>query len=249
MVRAQLETTRQTKTAAEQTSAEHAESTAQLRVEIKLLMEQVEHKDQQMRENKARDKENELEVKKLREDALAARKQLELMSKREPSILENRDTAIATRKKAEIEITTLEEALEGLKRRNTNDVKSLRESLAHLKTELAAAAARGVRLTGETEGNVLELLEKRRKEIERLQEAQKRMEKNSAEFVESIRGELEALQHAVNESGQRSEAYQDRVKGAKLELTELLRKIRTFKEDEAEKEKAEGLARKSEGSS
>ncbi|KAG1392965.1 hypothetical protein G6F58_012408 [Rhizopus delemar] len=116
-IRNQLETIRQTKAQNEKDTQYYTSSNKILRTRIKEIMQALESKQKSLDETKRASSELELKVKQLKDEALASRRQLEDLRRREQVLEHDRDVAVKERNQLKHKHNLLGDSIEQLRDR------------------------------------------------------------------------------------------------------------------------------------
>ncbi|KAG2180116.1 hypothetical protein INT43_003904 [Umbelopsis isabellina] len=131
----QLQTSQEAKESNEASAKQFLESNTKLRKEIQIIMQTLESKQQILDATRASTADKELQVKRLRDEALLSRKQLEELASKEKELLEARDSAIENTHRSEREHLILQEAYGSMQHKYQNDIQQLQHDLEELQNE------------------------------------------------------------------------------------------------------------------
>lgn len=172
--------------------------------------------------------EMEAQVKKLRDEALASRKKLEELRRKEQVLERDRNAAVAEKEQTERQQIVLLESIKSLESRFEREVAVLRRDLAVVQSYISEVSERSARVAREIEQKIEQQVAARRQLIEHLETVRKKMQANLHQFVEQMRAELQPLLDDVNRSTAHTKDFEYAVIRCRGEVNGLVARIRAY---------------------
>ncbi|EPB89255.1 hypothetical protein HMPREF1544_03879 [Mucor circinelloides 1006PhL] len=194
--RAQLEIMRQTKLKHEKDTINYTNSNKVYRNRIKEIMQVLESKQKALEGTKGSSSQLELKVKQLKDEALASRRQLEDLRRREQVLEHDRDVAVKEKNQIKYKQHVLQDSIDQLRVRCDREVALLQKDHSILIDQ--------ARYITERNEHMIELislkLKQRRQHIEHLALMKRQLRSNTEAFVQDVRNHLQALKTEIDES-------------------------------------------------
>lgn len=215
--RSQLDTVRESKKKYQLEAQEYAESNTQLRAEIQNLMRTLDSKQQQLNQSKRSSQDMESEVKRLKQEAAKARKELDAAMEKHKFV---------TEEKARLDqhYKVLEESMASGPQR---EVDRLRQELRVVNAQLAIVAERCSLASKIHETRAYQWVEEQQQRLDALRRMRDQVQSNTQAFVDHVRSELEALASNVQET---DGDLQTAVERCQSDMERLIVSIRTYAE-------------------
>ncbi|KAI8090472.1 hypothetical protein BDF21DRAFT_357030 [Thamnidium elegans] len=194
--RLQLESICQTKLQHEKDTVNYTNSNKIFRTRIKEIMQVLESKQKVLEGTKGSSSQLELKVKQLKDEALASRRQLEDLRRREQVLEHDRDVAVKEKNQMKQKQSLLQDSIDQLR------IRCERE-MALLQKDHSILIEQARNITDKNE-NMIELitfkLKQRRQHIESLALMKRQLRSNTETFVENVRTHLQALKTEIQDS-------------------------------------------------
>ncbi|KAF7732891.1 hypothetical protein EC973_000167 [Apophysomyces ossiformis] len=229
--KAQLASARELKAQAEEDTKIYTEANRTYRTNIQELMQVLESKQRTLDATKQASRVLESQVKKLKDEALASRKQLEELRRKEQVLERDRDVAVADKQRAECQRQALTDAVAMLGTRFARELASLQTDLAtvnHL-TRSIGERAQTQALMIETK-MTKQMMLKRKEYMEQLIQAKHHLESNTQAFVDHVQTDLQSLIDNIDKATGRTDDFQNAVLKCRGEVNGLINRIRTYTE-------------------
>ncbi|KAF7723735.1 hypothetical protein EC973_001711 [Apophysomyces ossiformis] len=227
-IRKQLESARQVKQQCELESQAYADSNVQYRATIQELIQTLETKQKSLDSTKRSSIHLETQVKKLKDEALASRKQLEDLRRKERVLERDRDMAVAEKGQTERQHLVLRECVQKLSSRFENEVVGLRQDLETVQGQIKVMAERSLILANGVEARIKQRTMERRQLMSQLTAVRTQMEANTQRFVDQVRSELQALMNDVYRTANRTDDFHSAVTKCRGEVSGLVARIRAY---------------------
>ncbi|KAG1254056.1 hypothetical protein G6F68_011040 [Rhizopus microsporus] len=223
-IRNQLETIRQTKAQNEKDTQYYTSSNKILRTRIKEIMQALESKQKSLDETKRASSELELKVKQLKDEALASRRQLEDLRRREQVLEHDRDVAVKERNQLKRKQNLLGDSVEQLRDRCEKEMVSLRKDHSLLVEQ--------AKLITERNELMMELVHKklkqRRQQTDNIALVKRQLRTNISAFVSHAKSLLDALKLDVEQSSIKTKDCTSASIQCSGEVNGLLTRMRTI---------------------
>ncbi|KAG0173457.1 hypothetical protein DFQ28_008408 [Apophysomyces sp. BC1034] len=224
----QLASARQLKCQAEEDAKNNAESNRSYRTNIQELMQVLESKQQALDMTKKSSVDLESQVKKLKNEALASRKQLEDLRRKEQVLERDRDIAVAEKERTERQCQILTESMTVLGSRFEREMTGLRNDLTTVEHQVASIADHAQEQALSAESKIRKQTDKRKEHMRRLVEAKTLLETNTQAFVDHVQAEFQTLIDAIDKAAGRTDDFQTAVSRCRGEVNGLVSRIRTY---------------------
>ncbi|KAI7883215.1 hypothetical protein K492DRAFT_159723 [Lichtheimia hyalospora FSU 10163] len=226
--RLQLETARQTKAQSEIDAQNYVESNKQYRHDIKGLMQVLESKQELLDTTKRSSMAMEAQVKKLRDEALASRKKLEELRRKEQVLERDRNAAVAEKEQTERQQIVLKQAMESLATRFEREVCGLRQDLDSVQHQVQVMADGSETIARTVEAKIQQCTQERKMLITRMQTLRSHMQGNLQQFVDQMHAEIQPLLRSVNQSASTTKDFEYSVLKCRGEVNGLVARIRAY---------------------
>lgn len=194
--RQQLETIRQNKLQHEKDITNNTNSNKVCRTRIKEIMQVLESKQKALEGTKGSSNQLELKVKQLKDEALASRRQLEDLRRREQVLEHDRDVAVKEKNQTKQKQNLLQGSIEQLRVRYEREIALLAKDHSVLIEQSKYITERN-----ECMAELISLkLAQRKNYIENLTMMKKQLQVNTSNFVENVRSHLQALKTEIDQS-------------------------------------------------
>lgn len=194
--RQQLETIRQNKLQHEKDITNNTNSNKVCRTRIKEIMQVLESKQKALEGTKGSSNQLELKVKQLKDEALASRRQLEDLRRREQVLEHDRDVAVKEKNQTKQKQNLLQDSIEQLRVRCEREIALLAKDHSVLIEQSKYITERN-----ECMAELISLkLAQRKNYIENLTMMKKQLQVNTSNFVENVRSHLQALKTEIDQS-------------------------------------------------
>ena len=170
----------------------------------------------------------EAQVKKLRDEALASRKKLEDLRRKEQVLERDRNAAVAEKEQTERQHSVLKEAVKRLETRFGREVAGLRQDLTSIQTQVQVLSERGQMIVQLSEQKIKQCAAERKELIAGLQVMRRQMQDNLQTFVRQMRSELGPLLDDVNRSTSVTKDFEYSVLRCRGEVNGLVARIRAY---------------------
>ncbi|KAI9268066.1 hypothetical protein BDA99DRAFT_558247 [Phascolomyces articulosus] len=226
--RSQLETARQAKAQSELDAHNYVESNKKFRGDIQVLMQTLEGKQQILDSTKKSSMTMEAQVKKLRDEALASRKKLEELRRKEQVLERDRNAAVAEKEQTERQHIVLKESVQRLETRFEREVAGLRQDLSLVQSQVQLMSERSQLIATLSEQKIKQCAAERKELIAGLQAMRGQMQDNLQCFVQQMRTELAPLLDHVNQSSSTIKDFEYSVLRCRGEVNGLVARIRAY---------------------
>ncbi|KAI7855602.1 hypothetical protein BDC45DRAFT_534396 [Circinella umbellata] len=226
--RSQLETARQAKAQSELDAHNYVESNKNYRGNIQELMHTLEGKQQILETTKKSSMAMETQVKKLRDEALASRKKLEDLRRKEQVLERDRNVAVAEKEQTERQHLVLKESVKHLETRFGREVAGLRQDLTFIQTQVQIMTERSQMIVQLSEQKIKQCAAERKELIAGLQVMRGQMQDNLQSFVQQMRSELAPLLDDINRSTSTTKDFEYSVLRCRGEVNGLVARIRAY---------------------
>ncbi|KAI8380659.1 hypothetical protein EDC96DRAFT_491759 [Choanephora cucurbitarum] len=220
----QLLTVKENKEQSEKENEEFIESNKQLRADIQEIMQVLESKQQLLDSTKKSSVGTENRVKQLKDEALAARKELDDLKRREHTIEKERRTIELLKEKQLQSQKTLEQTVAQSKAEFAKEIQSMEMELASVQDQINTLKQKDM------VAEVKEVVEKQSKErqalIQQYHQVQKEIEANNQQFVELVKQELKDLMDQLTQQHD-SSSLETEVDNCKEDVQGLVSRIKT----------------------
>ncbi|KAI8335203.1 hypothetical protein BD560DRAFT_414126, partial [Blakeslea trispora] len=218
----QLLTVKENKEQSEKENEEFIESNKQLRADIQEIMQVLESKQQLLDSTKKSSLGTENRVKQLKDEAMAARKELDDLKRREHTIEKERRTIDLLKEKQLQSQKTLEQSVAQSKAEFAKEIQSMEMELASVQDQIKTLKQKDMAAEAK------EIVEKQAKErqglIQKYHQVQKEIEANNQQFVELVKQELKDLMDQLTSP---SLSLETEVNNCKEDVHGLISRIKT----------------------
>jgi methyl-accepting chemotaxis protein len=228
LLQKQLETTNQSKLISEKNAKEFMESNTLLRGDIQILMQTLESKQQILDATRAATADKELQVKKLRDEALLSRKQLEDLASKEKELLEARDSAIEHTQRSEREHLTIRDAFGSMQLKYQKDIQQLQRDLEDLQKQFRQISAKSEQSMKILQNQMQQILDSRDTDMEEMSRLSSCLVKKNQAFAHKTTSQVDELRQEVSSYINQSENIADNVVGCRDEVNGLITRMRNF---------------------
>ncbi|CEP17972.1 hypothetical protein [Parasitella parasitica] len=222
--RTQLEAVRQTKLKHEKETMNYTNSNKAYRTRIKEIMQVIESKQKALDGTKGSSSQLELKVKQLKDEALASRRQLEDLRRREQVLEHDRDVAVREKNQIKHKQHVLQDSIDQLRVRCEREVALLQKDHSVLVDQ--------ARYITERNEHMIELitlkLKQRRQHIEHLALMKRQLRSNTEAFVQDVRTHLQALKTEIEESAMQTKDCTHAAIQCRGEVNGLVTRIKTI---------------------
>ncbi|KAG0793187.1 hypothetical protein G6F16_004899 [Rhizopus arrhizus] len=223
-IRNQLETIRQTKAQNEKDTQYYTSSNKILRTRIKEIMQALESKQKSLDETKRASSELELKVKQLKDEALASRRQLEDLRRREQVLEHDRDVAVKERNQLKHKHNLLGDSIEQLRDRCEREMILLQKDHS-----LLVEQAKYIK---ERNDLMMELvyikLKQRRQQTDNIALMKRQLRANTDTFVDYVKSLLDTLKTDIERSAAQTKDCASASIQCSGEVNGLLTRMRTI---------------------
>ncbi|KAI9490933.1 hypothetical protein BDB00DRAFT_960437 [Zychaea mexicana] len=226
--RSQLETARQAKAQSELDAHNYVESNKKYRTDIQGLMQTLEVKQQVLDTTKKSSMAMEAQVKKLRDEALASRKKLEELRRKEQVLERDRNVAVAEKEQTERQHIVLKESVARLSTRFEREAAGLRQDLTSVQDQVSLMSERGKLIAQLSEQKIKQCAAERKELIAGLEIMRVKMQENLQRFVQQMRAEIGPLLDDVNQSTSTTKDFEYAVLRCRGEVNGLVARIRAY---------------------
>jgi DNA repair exonuclease SbcCD ATPase subunit len=192
----QLQVARDTKEQYEKENQSFIESNKQLRAEIHEVMQVLESKQQLLDDTKKQYLSNENKVKQLKDEAMAARKELDDLKRRELMIEKERRTVEILKEKLSQQSKLLDQSVTRHQTEFDKEIQAQKELLESIQQE--TQRLKSLNIADIVKEKVEKQASERKRLIEDLKRVEEEMEVNTQSFIEQIKGDLTALLNHVD---------------------------------------------------
>ncbi|KAG0170952.1 hypothetical protein DFQ28_009768 [Apophysomyces sp. BC1034] len=227
-IRKQLESARQIKQQCEVESQGYVESNIQYRTNIQELIQTLETKQKSLDSTKRSTVHLETQVKKLKDEALASRKQLEDLRRKERVLERDRDMAVMEKAQTERQHIVQQESIQKLASRFDREVVGLRQDLETVQGQIKVMTERSLSLANGVEAKIKQRTMDRRQLMCQLNAVRSQMEANTQRFVDQVRSELHSLMNDVYRTANRTDDFHSAVTKCRGEVSGLVARIRAY---------------------
>ncbi|KAI8371700.1 uncharacterized protein BYT42DRAFT_537559 [Radiomyces spectabilis] len=226
--KSQLETIRQTKRQYELEAQSYIECNAEYRKSIQELMHILETKQHRLNDTKRSSTDLESKVKKFKDEALASRKQLEDLRRKEQVLERDRNVAVAERDLVVRQQHVLKQSVDMLKSRFDREVVSLKQDLSLVHMQIQTMTEKSQTMVKLMETKVSQRALTRQQLMTQLTLVRRQMENNTQTFLDRIRAELQALLDDVDQSTRQTDNFQFAVTRCRGEVNGLIARIKAY---------------------
>lgn len=192
----QLQVARDTKEQYEKENQSFIESNKQLRAEIHEVMQVLESKQQLLDDTKKQYLSNENRVKQLKDEAMAARKELDDLKRRELMIEKERRTVEILKEKLSQQSKLLDQSVTRHQTEFDKEIQAQKELLESIQQE--TQRLKSLNIADIVKEKVEKQASERKRLIEDLKRVEEEMEENTQSFIEQIKSDLTALLNHVD---------------------------------------------------
>ncbi|KAI8067006.1 uncharacterized protein B0P05DRAFT_553193 [Gilbertella persicaria] len=193
----QLLTVKENKEQSEKENEEFIESNKQLRADIQEIMQILESKQQLLDSTKKTSMGTENQVKQLKDEAMAARKELDDLKRREHTIEKECRTIELLKEKQLQNKKTLEQSVAQSQAEFAKEIGALEMELASVQDQIQALKQKDV--AAEAKQMVEKQAKERQALIQHYKQIQEQIESNHQQFVDLVKQELKELMEQVTE--------------------------------------------------
>ncbi|KAI8970018.1 hypothetical protein BDF20DRAFT_915895 [Mycotypha africana] len=222
--KSQLDLMRQAKLQFDTEAINHANSNKIYRVKIKEVMQVLESKQKLLDGTKGTSVQLESRVKQLKDEALASRRQLEDLRKRELVLEHDRDMAIKERNQTKQKQQSMQDSVEQLRIRHEREVTALQNDQTLLSDHARYLTERNERLVK----LVTMKMNTRQQSIEHLTKLKVQLQTNTAAFVKEIDVALQTLKFIAEQSISESRNYTVAAYQCRSEVNALFARIKAI---------------------
>ncbi|CEG65322.1 hypothetical protein RMATCC62417_02125 [Rhizopus microsporus] len=192
----QLQVARDTKEQYEKENQSFIESNKQLRAEIHEVMQVLESKQQLLDDTKKQYLSNENRVKQLKDEAMAARKELDDLKRRELMIEKERRTVGILKEKLSQQSKLLDQSVTRHQTEFDKEIQAQKELLESIQQE--TQRLKSLNIADIVKEKIEKQASERKRLIEDLKRVEEEMEENTQSFIEQIKSDLTALLNHVD---------------------------------------------------
>ncbi|KAI9318518.1 hypothetical protein BX666DRAFT_1928837 [Dichotomocladium elegans] len=191
-------------------------------------MKTLESKQQLLDSTKRSSESMEAQVKKLRDEALASRKKLEELRRKEQVLERDRNAALAEKEQTERQQIVLKDAIENLSRRYEREVTQLLADLDEVRHKVDSTADKSMKIARVIEERICAVEKERKQLIVRMQAVRAEMHDNLKQFIDQIRQQAGPLLEIMNRSAQSQRDFEYQVLKCRGEVNGLVARIRAY---------------------
>jgi chromosome segregation ATPase len=224
----QLQTSKEAKENNAASAKQFMESNTQLRKEIQIIMQTLESKQQILDATRASTADKELQVKRLRDEALLSRKQLEELALKEKELLEARDSAIENTQRSEREHLILQESYGSMQHKYQNDIQQLQHDLEDLQAEFTKVRANSERSMNIMQNQIQQILDSRDELVSEADQLGLAIAGTHKLFAEKTTSQTKQLRNEMSLYLTQSEHIDRNVVGCRDEVNGLIMRVRNY---------------------
>ncbi|KAI8331540.1 hypothetical protein BC941DRAFT_360263, partial [Chlamydoabsidia padenii] len=191
--KAQLNSAREAKTTHEQQSKDYTLSNQECRTHIQELLKLLEAKQHSLNLTKHQSVGLEAQTKKLKDDALMSRRNLDELKKRESRLVQDRDAAVLAKTRVEQQQKVLQQSIRDMDNRLGQEQQLLKKQLDQLQRQVQRITDRNEWMTKIMVSSMENETELRQEWIHQVSIRQQQHDKVTELFINRIRSELELL--------------------------------------------------------
>lgn len=204
------------------------ESNTKLRGDIQILMQTLASKQQILDSTRAATADKELQVKRLRDEALLSRKQLEDLASKEKELLEARDSAIEHTQRSEREHLIIREAFGSIQRKYQKDIQQLQSDLDDLQRQFQHIRAKTEASMNIMQTQMQRILDSRDNDISEAHRLSTCLAQKNQAFAHNTSTQVQQLKHEISIYANQSEYIADKVVGCRDEVNGLIVRVRNY---------------------
>ncbi|KAI8879142.1 hypothetical protein K501DRAFT_146704, partial [Backusella circina FSU 941] len=225
----EIENNRRNKLQWEQDVVNNTDSNNHLRVEIKKIMNVLENKQKVLEQTKRESTLLENKVKQLKDEALASRKQLEDLRRREQVLEHDRDLAVKEKNQIQYKKNSLQENIAQLQMRCDGELNVLQGELDSIIRQTEGIIDKNECLME----NITKKIKQRQQYVQSVYLIKRQVRVNTESFVERVRSDLQSLKTEMNNKTV-SQCTTNTVIQCKSEVNSLITRIKTIAVEMAE---------------
>lgn len=191
-------------------------------------MQVLESKQQLLDSTKQTSVRMEAQVKRLKDEALASRKKLEDLRKKELVLERDRDLAVAEKEQTKRQQIVFRQSVKDLEQRFEREVAGLRQDLDNVKAMVAVVAEHSKSVATSIETKIKQRAAARRELEIRLGQLQKQMQDNLHQFAQQMQAEIGPLLENAHRSAGETKDFEAAVLKCRGEVNGLVARIRSF---------------------
>lgn len=191
---------------------------------IKEIMQLLESKQKALDGTKGSSSQLELKVKQLRDEAMASRRQLENLRRREQVLEHDRDMAVKEKNQTKQKQILLQDSIEQLRTRCEREMALLQKDHTVLVDQAKYITERNEYMMG----LIALKLKQRRQHIEQLALMKRQLRSNTASFVQEVKNQLQAFKTEIEGSALQTKDSTFAAIQCKGEVNGLLTRIKTI---------------------
>ncbi|KAI9018610.1 hypothetical protein CLU79DRAFT_837197 [Phycomyces nitens] len=211
-----------------------AESNTVYRANIQQLMQVLESKQQVLDNTKGSSQDLEAEVKRLKDEAMQSRKQLEDLRKKEQVLALDRDRAVAAKDQVQRQYDVLRESLVGLDSKCERQVAGLKHSLGSVHLQMKQMMEDTHAATEWLEEEIQAHAVERGHSIRALEDIESQMGGAGKVYVDEIQQELQQLLDNLALHSSHTEDWKQAVEQCRGQVSGLVHRIREYSAEEAQ---------------
>ncbi|KAL0080149.1 hypothetical protein J3Q64DRAFT_1752933 [Phycomyces blakesleeanus] len=211
-----------------------AESNTVYRANIQQLMQVLESKQQVLDNTKESSQELEAEVKRLKDEAMASRRQLEDLRKKEQVLEQDRDRAVAAKEQVQRQYDVLRESLVGLDSKCERQVAGLKHSLGSVHLQMKQMMEDTHVATEWLENEIQNHAAERAHSAQVLEEVHSKMNEADKVYVDEIQQELQQLLDNLTLHSSHNEDWKQAVEQCRGQVSGLVHRIREYSAEETQ---------------
>jgi chromosome segregation ATPase len=204
------------------------ESNTKLRSDIHILMQTLESKQQMLDSTRAATADKELQVKRLRDEALLSRKQLEDLASKEKELLEAKDSAIEHTQRSEREHLTIREAFGNVQLKYRNDIQQLQTDLEELQLQFKQIKAKSEASMSIMQTQIQQIMHTMDVDISEAYRLSTCLAQKNQMFAHITSEHADKLRQEIWAYTNQSEGIADDVVGCQDEVNGLILRVRNF---------------------
>ncbi|KAI7867113.1 hypothetical protein BDF14DRAFT_1743196 [Spinellus fusiger] len=230
--RTQLEAMQAAKLQNELDSQSYAESNTLYRASIQELMQILESKQQVLDVTKESSQDLEGEVKRLKDEAMASRKKLDDLRKKEKVLKEERDRAVAAKEQVQRQYDVLRESLVGLDSKCERQLAELQHNLQSVTRQMKQMMTATEEAAEWLEAQVQEEMSERQNTMHELKMAQTRAREAENTHLKQVQEELKLLLEQLNLHTHCTNDWKSEVNQCRDHVSGLVHRIREYSTEE-----------------
>lgn len=219
-----MDIVRQTKLQQEKDTINYTNLNKQLRTRITEIMQVLESKQKLLDGTKGSSTQLELKVKQLKDEALASRRQLEDLRRREQVLEHDRDIAVREKNHMKHQKDLLYDSIEHLRVQCERDL-----ALLHKDYDTLAEQSRYITERNECMIELVNLkLKQRRQQMEQITLLKRQLKSNTEIFIEHVRTNLQELKTEIQQSAMQTKDCTQAAIQCRSEVNGLVSKIKSI---------------------